>query len=78
MNPSMLQLWIIWGLTVTVAAIAIANILIYVTMCDPPRALWQISLVMEKKATCRSIWVLIDFATFNGGMSLSTEQGVLV
>ena len=69
MNPSLLQRCIIWGLTAVVAAIAIANILIYVTMCDPPRALWEISMVMEGKATCRSIWVLIDFATFNGGAS---------
>ena len=76
MNPSQLQRWIIWGLTATVAAIAIANILIYVTMCDPPRALWEISMVMEKEATCRSIYVLIDFATFNGGAFLCQMGGL--
>lgn len=85
MNPTMLQRCIIWGLTGMVAAVAVVNILIYVTMCDPPPALWKISMVMEKKATCRSIWILIDYATFNGGRSLfsmyslyaSTDKRVL-
>lgn len=76
LNPNILQRCMVWGLTSLVAVVALANILIYVTMCDPPQALWQISMVMEQKATCRSIWVLIDYATFNGGMSfpLSIER----
>ena len=67
----MLQRCLVWGLTGLVAVVALVNILIYVTMCDPPQALWRISMVMEQKATCRSIWILIDYATFNGGMSFS-------
>lgn len=81
MNPTVLQRCIIWGLTGMVAAVAVVNILIYVTMCDPPPALWKVSMVMEKKATCRDTWVLIDYATFNGGKSpfsnTSTDKGVL-
>lgn len=71
LNPNMLQRCLVWGLTGLVAVVALVNILIYVTMCDPPQALWKISMVMEQKATCRSIWILIDYATFNGGMSFS-------
>lgn len=67
MNPSPIQRAIIWGLVTTVTAIALVNILIYVTQCDPPRALWKISMVTSGKATCRDVWVLINFATFNGG-----------
>ena len=69
LNPNMLQRCLVWGLTGLVAVVALVNILIYVTMCDPPQALWKISMVMEQKATCRSIRILIDYATFNGGMS---------
>jgi hypothetical protein len=36
-------------------------------MCDPPKALWQISLVAKGEATCKSSWILIDYAIFTGG-----------
>lgn len=67
LNPTPLPRTIMWGLVSTVAAIALANILIYVTMCNPPKALWKTSMVMTGKAQCRSVWILIDFVTFNGG-----------
>lgn len=67
LNPTPLQRAIMWGLVGMVAAIALANILIYVTQCNPPQALWKISMVLTGKAQCRSPWILIDFATFNGG-----------
>ncbi|KAG2419393.1 hypothetical protein HFD88_004189 [Aspergillus terreus] len=37
-------------------------------MCDPPRALWQTSL-MAQGATCRDTWILIDYAIFTGAVS---------
>lgn len=67
LNPSFIERIMMWGLVWMVAAIAIVNILIYVTTCNPPQGLWKPSMVLEGTATCRNIWILIDFATFNGG-----------
>jgi hypothetical protein len=39
-------------------------------MCDPPKALWQISLVAKGEATCKSPWILINYAIFTGGESV--------
>ncbi|KAJ5787089.1 hypothetical protein N7457_002079 [Penicillium paradoxum] len=69
LNPNTVQRVIIWGLVSLVAIIATVNILIYVTMCDPPQALWKTSMVVRGEATCRDIWILIDYATFNGAFS---------
>lgn len=56
-----------WTLVSMVAAIGLANILIYVTMCTPPQGLWKPTMIQAGEAQCRDIWILIDFATFNGG-----------
>ncbi|PLB51166.1 hypothetical protein P170DRAFT_355966 [Aspergillus steynii IBT 23096] len=69
LNPSLIHRIITWGLASFVGAVAIVNIIIYVTMCDPPQALWKISMVMNGEATCRDIWILIHYATFNGAIS---------
>ncbi|KAH8429530.1 uncharacterized protein LDX57_007192 [Aspergillus melleus] len=69
LNPSLIHRIITWGMASFICAVAIVNIIIYITMCDPPQALWKISLVMNGKATCRDIWVLIHYATFNGAVS---------
>lgn len=66
LNPALLQRIIIWGLVSLVAAVAIVNILIYVTMCDPPQALWKFSMILNGEAKCKSVWILVDYATFNG------------
>lgn len=47
-------------------SIAAANIL----KCDPPRALWTPELVQTGQATCKSTWMLIDYAIFTGGKRL--------
>jgi hypothetical protein len=39
-------------------------------MCDPPKALWQIPLVAKGEATCKSSWILINYAIFTGGESV--------
>ncbi|RAK74625.1 uncharacterized protein BO72DRAFT_470655 [Aspergillus fijiensis CBS 313.89] len=44
-------------------------IIILFTMGDLPRALWQTSLVAEGKATCKNLWMLIDYAIFTGALS---------
>lgn len=67
LNPTRVQSVIMWGLVAMVAVIALTNILIYVTMCDPPEGLWKASMVASGLAKCRSVWILIGFATFNGG-----------
>lgn len=73
MNPTSIQRIIMWGLVILVAVIATVNILIYVTMCNPPQALWKSSMVLRGEATCRDISILIDYATFNGGEWNSTN-----
>lgn len=73
MNPTSIQRIIMWGLVILVAVIATVNILIYITMCNPPQALWKSSMVLSGEATCRDISILIDYATFNGGEWNSTN-----
>ncbi|KAJ5557916.1 hypothetical protein N7513_003502 [Penicillium frequentans] len=41
--------------------------------CDPPRALWTPSLQQSGQATCKSTWMLIDFAIFTGTISASVD-----
>lgn len=43
--------------------IAVAN----ESKCNPPRALWTPELVQTGQATCKSVWMLIDYAIFTGG-----------
>lgn len=74
LNPSRIQRIIIWGLTSLVAAVAIVNILIYITTCDPPQGLWKFTMIAKGEAKCRSPWVLVDFATFNGGKVLASQN----
>ncbi|OQE25982.1 hypothetical protein PENFLA_c007G07809 [Penicillium flavigenum] len=69
LNPSLIQRITVWGLVILVAIIALVNILIYVTMCNPPQALWKPSMILKGEATCRDVWILINYATFNGAFS---------
>ncbi|KAL2869498.1 uncharacterized protein BJX67DRAFT_370732 [Aspergillus lucknowensis] len=69
LNPSFWQKTWLWFLTGTGAAISGVCIIMLFTMCDPPRALWQTSLIMEGKATCRDVWILINYAIFTGASS---------
>lgn len=78
LNPNLTQRIILWGLVSLVAVIALVNILIYVTMCDPPQALWKSSMVLSGEAKCRDIWILINYATFNGGERCSMGLVILV
>lgn len=66
LNPTLVHRIILWGLTATVAVVSCICILVLFTMCDPPRALWQTSL-MAQGATCRDTWILINYAIFTGG-----------
>ncbi|CAI7652617.1 unnamed protein product [Penicillium viridicatum] len=69
LNPNLTQRIIVWGLVSLIAVIAIVNILVYVTMCDPQQALWKTSMVLSGEAKCRDIWILINYAIFNGAFS---------
>ncbi|RMJ28848.1 hypothetical protein PHISP_00299 [Aspergillus sp. HF37] len=66
LNPALIHRVIIWVLVSLVAAVAVVNILIYVTMGDPPRGLWEFSMVKNGEATCRNVWILVNYARFNG------------
>ena len=74
LNPSLPHRIALWFLTGFAAVVSVICILILYTMCDPPKALWQTHLVMEGVATCKDVWMLIDYAIFTGGKfrSIST------
>jgi hypothetical protein len=67
LNPSYWQKMWVWIISGTGAVISAVCIVMLFTMCDPPHALWETSLVIAGKATCRDVWILIDYAIFTGG-----------
>lgn len=67
-NPNQWQKAALWILTRSVALTPGICIIVLFTMCDPPQALWDTSLVMQG-ATCRDVWILIYYAIFTGGKS---------
>ncbi|RAL00135.1 uncharacterized protein BO80DRAFT_408880 [Aspergillus ibericus CBS 121593] len=66
LNPNLVQRVYLWSLTSLAAVVSGICIIILFTMCDPPKALWQSHLVTEGKATCKDVWILIDYAIFTG------------
>lgn len=66
LNPGPMQKTFLWLLTGTAAAVSCICIIILFTMCDPPKALWQVHLIAEG-AKCKNVWMLIDYAIFTGG-----------
>ncbi|KAJ5190730.1 uncharacterized protein N7498_009715 [Penicillium cinerascens] len=62
------KIWL-WLLVGTAAAVSCICIIILFTMCDPPEALWNVHLAMTGGATCRNVWILIDYAIFTGALS---------
>jgi hypothetical protein len=77
MNPGRFHRWWLWFLTCLVFVSSTICIVVLFTMCDPPRALWQIDLLSAGQATCRPQKILVGYAIFTGGMSgvalLSTQ-----
>ncbi|GAQ47077.1 integral membrane protein [Aspergillus niger] len=69
LNPSMTQRICLWTLTGFAAVVSGICIIVLFTMCDPPEALWKTHLVTEGKATCKDVWILIDYAIFTGALS---------
>ncbi|KAJ5295815.1 hypothetical protein PENANT_c001G05068 [Penicillium antarcticum] len=69
LNPGRVQKIILWVLVGSAAIVSVICILILFTMCDPPRALWQTSLITKGEATCKSTWILINYALFTGALS---------
>lgn len=67
LNPTLIQKSIMWSLTGMVSAIALANIILYLTECKPVEGIFKPLMVASGAATCRDPWILIHFATFNGG-----------
>lgn len=73
-NPNWWQKAALWILTGLVALTSGVCIIVLFTMCDPPQALWDTSLVMQG-ATCRDVWILIDYAIFTGGELPKSAKG---
>ncbi|PWY67958.1 integral membrane protein [Aspergillus sclerotioniger CBS 115572] len=69
LNPNLIQRVYLWSLTSLTAVVSGICIIVLFTMCDPPKALWQSHLVTEGKATCKDVWILIDYAIFTGALS---------
>ncbi|KAI9369371.1 hypothetical protein BJX61DRAFT_151207 [Aspergillus egyptiacus] len=69
LNPSFWQKTGLWVLTGFGAVVSAVCILVLFTICDPPRALWKTHLVLEGKATCKDVWILINYAIFTGAVS---------
>ena len=66
--PQTLNRCIIWGL------VGIVNIFIYVTMCEPIQAPWTFTMVVTGEATCRDIWILINYATFTSSTLIEISR----
>ncbi|KAJ5626328.1 hypothetical protein N7510_002637 [Penicillium lagena] len=79
LNPGWLAktwLWLVTGLAATVSCICI---IILFTMCDPPKALWEVHLLApEYGATCKSVWMLVDYAIFTGSLSAFVDLWLAV
>ncbi|KAL4891204.1 hypothetical protein BDV59DRAFT_182740 [Aspergillus ambiguus] len=69
LNPSTLHRVALWTLVGTATAASCVCIVVLFTMCDPPKALWQMSRVIKGEATCRDVWILVDYAIFTGAIS---------
>ncbi|OOF97175.1 hypothetical protein ASPCADRAFT_514189 [Aspergillus carbonarius ITEM 5010] len=72
LNPTPTQRAILWGLTGFVALVSSICIIVLFTMCNPPRALWDTSL-LSRGANCRNSWILVDYAIFTGAVSAFTD-----
>ncbi|KAJ5414298.1 hypothetical protein N7509_000925 [Penicillium cosmopolitanum] len=72
-NPGLVQKIILWTLVSVAAAVSCICIIILFTMCNPPRALWTPELVQTGQATCKSVWMLIDYAIFTGAVSATVD-----
>lgn len=68
LNPSFAHRVALWTMVALSTAISCICIVVLFTMCDPPKGLWEMSLVIKGEATCRDVWILIDYAIFTGGM----------
>ncbi|KAL2842308.1 hypothetical protein BJX68DRAFT_257838 [Aspergillus pseudodeflectus] len=69
MNPGRFQRWWLWFLTSLVFVSSTICIVVLFTMCDPPKALWQIDLLSAGQATCRPQKILVGYAIFTGAIS---------
>ncbi|EAW11090.1 uncharacterized protein ACLA_067270 [Aspergillus clavatus NRRL 1] len=73
LNPGTMQRVVLWTLVSIASAVSGICIILLFTMCDPPKALWRTHLILEGKATCRDVWVLINYAIFTGAISACAD-----
>ncbi|KAJ5095482.1 hypothetical protein NUU61_004838 [Penicillium alfredii] len=59
--------FILWGLAYFNFVVSAITVIIIWTMCDPPKAQWDRSL-MKQGAKCRDPWILVNYSIFNGAL----------
>lgn len=67
LNPSRSQRIWLWTMIGITASVSFACIFLLFMQCDPPQAAWQRRLVIEGKANCNDVQILIKYAIFNAG-----------
>ena len=76
LNPGRFHRIFLWSLASFVLVASVICIIVILTNCDPPKALWQMHLMAEG-ATCRDPWIMIDYCIFTGGRLIRISLGLL-
>lgn len=68
MNPSRKHRIWLWSMTIGGGLIILVCVAILYAQCDPPKAMWIVTI---KNSKCWSPWILVDYAIFAGGKHMS-------
>jgi hypothetical protein len=71
LNPSRVQKYVLWGVVILAFCISVACIFMLMFMCNPPRALWDVTV---QNPVCYDVWILINYAIFTGGEYISNRS----
>lgn len=69
MNPAKWHAILLWSMSLLCVASLIGCVVILFAQCTPAKSQWDLSITDK---TCISPWVLVHYAIFAGGMSIST------
>ncbi|KAE8374523.1 hypothetical protein BDV26DRAFT_295885 [Aspergillus bertholletiae] len=73
LNPSRAQRIWLWTMIGITASMSFACFFLLLIQCDPPKATWQHHLVIEGKANCNDVQILIRYAIFNAALSATVD-----
>lgn len=78
LNPGRIQRFVLWFLASFVLVASIICIIVILTNCNPPKALWEVHLLAEG-ASCRDPWIMVNYCIFTGGrlIGISAEPRIL-